>query len=377
MTATNGRNLAGFAALINDSGKVIAEAFSTDLAAATRPTVYDSDGDVPFDAPKGSQAYVASEGLLLKLTDAAWYVLDGSEPEPEFIILTGSTSGYITSGILSANTIRKFPFASSSSATQVGLLTISTSQTGGVSSKQDGYSVGGWTGAAQSDVISKWPFSSDGNATNVGSLTLARYILKGANSATYGYAASGLRAGVGAQDTIDKWAFATDGNATDVGNVAPVGGYAAGASASSEENGYLMGGTYNYSGIRKWSFTSDGNSTAVGNITIGRQTSAGIFSSEHGYTTGGVGAGIPVTNARHIDRFPFAADGNAVGTGDLTAGRYGHVTASATTHGYVSGAYSSGAVNSLMSRFAHGSSTTDVDIGTLAVASKLSAGHQV
>ena len=80
MSVSNGRNLAGFAALINDSGKVVAEAFSTNLAAATRPTVYDSASDVPFNAPKGSQAYVASEGLLLKLTDATWYVLNGSEP---------------------------------------------------------------------------------------------------------------------------------------------------------------------------------------------------------------------------------------------------------------------------------------------------------
>ena len=367
MTVTNGRNLAGFAALINDSGKVIAEAFSTDLAAATRPTVYDSDGDVPFDAPKGSQAYVASEGLLLKLTDAAWYVLDGSEPAPEPIILTGSTSGYITSGNSSANTIRKFPFAASSSVTQVGLLTISTWQTGGVSSKQDGYSVGGYPGGVASTVISKWPFSSDGNATNVGSLTLGRYAPRGANSETYGYAASGVAGGAG-KNTIDKWPFAADGNATDVGDLPDTTYY--GTSASSEENGYLMGGATT-TAIRKWSFTSDGNATNVGNITIARYWAAGIFSSEHGYTTGGVGG----TNV--IDRFPFAADGAAVDTGDLTAGRYGHVAASATTHGYVSGAYAPAAANTSMVRFAHGSSTTDVDIGTLSASSRMSAGHQV
>ena len=373
MTVTNGRNLAGFAALINDSGKVIAEAFSTDLAAATRPTVYDSDGDVPFDAPKGSQAYVASEGLLLKLTDAAWYVLDGSDPAPEPIILTGSTSGYITSGNSSANTIRKFPFASSSSVTQVGLLTISTWQTGGVSSKQDGYSIGGYPDGVASAVISKWPFSSDGNATNVGSLTLGRYGVRGANSETYGYGASGV-AGGAIKNTIDKWAFATDGNATDVGDLLNTAHY--GTSASSEENGYFMGGATTAQ-IVKWSFTSDGNSINVGNITIARYWSAGIFSSEHGYTTGGVGGAISAVNAKHIDRFPFATDGDAAGTGDLTAGRYGHAAASATTHGYVSGAYAPAAANTSMVRFAHGSSTTDVDIGTLSASSRMSAGHQV
>lgn len=331
----------------------------------------DSDAQAAAVYIPGRQIYRRDLGAFQVHNGSSWRTIDFTAFVP--FALPGSTSGYITSGNSSANTIRKFPFASSSSVTQVGLLTISTWQTGGVSSKQDGYSVGGYPDGVPSTVISKWPFSSDGNATNVGSLTLGRYAPRGANSETYGYAASGVAGGAG-KNTIDKWPFAADGNATDVGDLPDTTYY--GTSASSEENGYLMGGATT-TAIRKWSFTSDGNATNVGTITIARYWAAGIFSSEHGYTTGGVGAGIPVFDAKHIDRFPFAADGNAAGTGDLTAGRYGHVAASATTHGYVSGAYAPPSANTSMVRFAHGSSTTDVDIGTLSASSRMSAGHQI
>ena len=79
MAITNGRNLAELASLINSDGKISAEAFSAELTASIDPTLYDSASDVPFeDAVKGTQVFVPSEGLLIKLTDSDWYSIDGS-----------------------------------------------------------------------------------------------------------------------------------------------------------------------------------------------------------------------------------------------------------------------------------------------------------
>jgi hypothetical protein len=363
MTVTNGRNLAGFAALINDSGKVIAEAFSTDLAAATRPTVYDSDGDVPFDAPKGSQAYVASEGLLLKLTDAAWYVLDGSEPAPELIILTGSTSGYVSSGFWTRTAIVKFPFAASTTTTLVGQLTVSHAYNSGTSSKVSGYSAGGEI----TNVINKWPFAADGNATDVGDLTVGRYGLSGANSETYGYAVAGVA--IDAFNIIEKYPFAVDANATDIGDLTAVTYYT--SAVSSETAGYVTSGQSYTSDIRKWSFVSDGNATNVGNATVAGYWRCGIFSVEHGYTVGGRQPGN--TNTNVIDRFPFATDGNAVDVGDLITPRAAMSGSSATTHGYTVGGY---AATTSITRFSHAALVTDESVGSISQ-HQLGAGHQI
>ena len=128
MAITNGRNLAELASLINSDGKISAEAFSAELTASIDPTLYDSASDVPFeDAVKGTQVFVPSEGLLIKLTDSDWYSIDGS---------TGAAAaaawrvprisewlyfGRLCSAI--SNTIDKFPFAADGNATDVGDLT--------------------------------------------------------------------------------------------------------------------------------------------------------------------------------------------------------------------------------------------------------------
>ena len=104
MAITNGRNLAELASLINSDGKISAEAFSAELAASIDPTMYDSASDVPFeDAVKGTQVFVPSEGLLIKLTDSDWYSIDGSTGAAaaaavRAFAFQGSVSGYATSG---------------------------------------------------------------------------------------------------------------------------------------------------------------------------------------------------------------------------------------------------------------------------------------
>ena len=102
MAITNGRNLAELASLINSDGKISAEAFSAELAASIDPTLYDSASDVPFeDAVKGTQVFVPSEGLLIKLTDSDWYSIDGSTgaaAAPTATQAQGSVSGYTSGG---------------------------------------------------------------------------------------------------------------------------------------------------------------------------------------------------------------------------------------------------------------------------------------
>ena len=294
MTVTNGRNLAGFAALINDSGKVIAEAFSTDLAAATRPTVYDSDGDVPFDAPKGSQAYVASEGLLLKLTDAAWYVLDGSTPEIPYTGLPGTDRGYISGGHNNSN-IYKFPFAASTSVSLVGTIVPSgtRSSPASASSKENGYLMGGNQGGKQTE-IRQFSFATDGDAVSrIGGLVTGTYRQAGANSATHGYAAAGYAgvSGVSLSSLIQKYSFTVDGVATSVGNLQSVRDHACGI--SSQDYGFVAsgGGAPNQYGnesrIDKFSFVSDGSSTYQGWNNVHKKGAAGLFSTTDGYVAAG------------------------------------------------------------------------------------------
>ena len=129
MAITNGRNLAELASLINSDGKISAEAFSAELTASIDPTLYDSASDVPFeDAVKGTQVFVPSEGLLIKLTDSDWYSIDGSTgaaAAPTATQAQGSVSGYTSGGNApSTVTIDKFPFAADANATDVGDLTV-------------------------------------------------------------------------------------------------------------------------------------------------------------------------------------------------------------------------------------------------------------
>jgi hypothetical protein len=382
MTVTNGRNLAGFAALINDSGKVIAEAFSTDLAAATRPTVYDSDGDVPFDAPKGSQAYVASEGLLLKLTDEAWYVLDGSEPEIPY--LPGTDRGYISGGHNTSN-IYKFPFAASTSVSLVGTIVPSGTRNSpaSASSKENGYLMGGAAVGVKQTEIRQFSFATDGDAVSrIGGLVAGTYRLAGANSATHGYAAGGYDTS-GLSSLIQKYSFTIDGISTSVGNLLTAKDLPSGI--SSLEYGFAANGGINYGSpatgnmtyIDKWSFVSDGNATLQGFTNTAKYNTAGLFSTTDGYIVGGQWPSSIYHST--VDKFPFATEVNSTNIGNLTYVILGPTGSSSMTHGYVSGGYTQPApgATARMSRFVWASTVTDETVGALAVAGWGQSGYQV
>ena len=86
-------------------------------------------------------------------------------------------------------------------------------------------------------------------------------------------------------------------------------------------SGYASGGdpVANSNIIDKFSFAADGNATDVGDLTEGRYWGAGQSSATSGYTSGG--RNPPVGYVNTIDKFSFAADGNASDVGDLTENR--------------------------------------------------------
>ena len=185
-----------------------------------------------------------------------------------------------------------------------------------------GYISGGSEGATLTDKIEKFPFASDTNSTNIGVLTTAKYSRAGSHSSTHGYTTKGDLG-------IDKFPFSSDSNATNVGDLVSNWN---GAGQSSETHGYKSGFGYGAS-VDKYPFSSDTSATTVLNLTQGRRNGAGQSSSTHGYTSGGQSPATVDT----IDKFPFSSDTDAVDVGELAVARYTLGGQSSSTHGYTSG----------------------------------------
>lgn len=125
-------------------------------------------------------------------------------------------------------------------------------------------------------------------------------------------------------------------------------------------SGYSSGGTFPVSPfiqnvIEKFSFAADGNATDVGDLTVTRSGAAGQSSTESGYTSGG----SPAQNI--IDKFPFAADANATDVGDLTVGRTAVTGQSSSESGYTSG----GPSTNIIEKFPFAVNTNSTDVGDL------------
>lgn len=108
----------------------------------------------------------------------------------------------------------------------------------------------------------------------------------------------------------------------------------------------------------------DGDATDVGDLTQGVAYNGGSQSTTDGYRHGGNGA-VPAPGARNeIDKFPFAADGNATDVGDLTVARYTHGNGvSSTTHGYAMGGYTGSAYSNVIDKYSHSSDGNATDVG--------------
>ena len=200
------------------------------------------------------------------------------------------------------------------------------------------------------------------------SLTLEARIYSPVQGSTSGYTSSGEIGGLNFVNTIDKFPFAADGNATDVGDVtAPTRRGAAGQ--SSDESGYTSGGIA-YPGpfaylnvIDKFPFAADGNATDVGDLTQARHSPTGQSSEENGYTSGG-STSIPTVNQNTIDKFPFAANANATDVGNLTVQKSVLAGQSSTVSGYTSGG--SGPVDTnVIEKFPFATNANAADVGDL------------
>ena len=108
-------------------------------------------------------------------------------------------------------------------------------------------------------------------------------------------------------------------------------------------HGYASGGLVpiQTNVIDKFPFAADGNATDVGDLTGIRRAAAGISSYINGYVAGGQTqpppGGSPVAI---IDRFPFATDINATYIANLYQSRYFNAGHQSGTFGYTSGGYS-------------------------------------
>lgn len=189
-----------------------------------------------------------------------------------------------------------------------------------------------------------------------------------AQGTSFGYQASGYN-GSGVPSyvftTTDKYSYTSDTNATNPGTaIRSTASYQA-AGASSSTDGYIHGGRVIPSSagtttIEKFDFASESNGGDGGELSVARTTHSGVSGPTHAYSAGAA----PVVNS--IEKFPFSSDQVGTDVGDLisTMGYFaaGH---SSTSHGYISGGYSSSNRDSI-EKFPFSSDTNATDVGELA-----------
>jgi hypothetical protein len=374
--ATNGRNLSKITKNMNAFGEFTSEAFSDTLLAASGPVLYDSDADVPIDGVAlGSQAFVPSEGYLVRLTDEAWWVVNETPPPPwdyggvisaYFTGSTTSSSNYhlkinavsftsdgnaqnpanLVSGIvyaagassmthgytigiddLNASEIVKMPFANLSANNDVGGLYEKIIDPSTQGSETDGYISGG--GIPQvtqyTSSIRKLSYATDTGSDTGSNLTTSHYGSSGASSVTYGYVHGGVASSPGSehQVVLDKFSFANNATVTNVGILSAAYHWGVTSGHSSNTHGYASGGASPDAGswnvIQKYPFTSDANSVHVGFLTKSTTYATGASSLDYGYVAGGFFPGASyMTDA--IEKFAFVTDANATDVGNLIYG---------------------------------------------------------
>ncbi len=209
--------------------------------------------------------------------------------------------------------VDKFSFATLTDAAYTTDLDVTRSEVASTHTGTIGYTMNGYASSSNSNRIDKYNMTSDTPSTLTATMITTTSAATGCGSTTHGYASGG--GGNPAATRIEKFAFASEStNATDVGDLStshlkPTGN-------SSETHGYVSGGNSN-NVINKFPFAADGNASDIGDLTVGRYftASAGANSTTHGYCAGG---GWPAHNT--IDKFSFSADGNATDVGNLTSG---------------------------------------------------------
>ena len=175
----------------------------------------------------------------------------------------------------------RFSFTSTSTETIGDTLNTAVEFASGFASSTHGYSAGGRhsapTAVAVNEIV-KFPFASSSSDTDVGDLITAKLSnpTNGQQSPTHGYTAGGVAPSIPERiNVIEKVSLSVDGNSTDVGDLIDV--RAAGSGSSSSTHGYLAGGGTPPAGgvtnvIQKFPFSSDTNASDVGDLTVSRQS---------------------------------------------------------------------------------------------------------
>ena len=258
----------------------------------------------------------------------------------------GSSYGFMV-GAAGHQSICKFTFASSTTATDFGDLANNSAYTKSGHSDKDnsyGYHAGGYIAVS---TIERFSMVSQGTSSHVGDLTAVTDAAGSTNNNTHAFTLGhGWDAGSGGVGTmVQKFAFASSAAASEHGSLA----YNQYNSGSGNTNGdasygYMMGGNAGGVGspagiakmkeIQKISLNSASTSTVIASTTLHRHSSAGSSSSTHGYSSGGHNGGFIAV----IDKFSFATEADATGVGDMASGaKHQRAAASALDYGYNAG----------------------------------------
>lgn len=304
------------------------------------------------------------------------YLVMPEDPSVEFQF-QGTISGYIAGGdTVPRASIQKFPFASSTNATEVGVLTQLKIDPSMQSSQSHGYTAAGFQpdGPTSSNVIDKFPFATDAGASDVGDISQSKESPSGHSSLfnSYGYSASG-NLGPSFTQQIDRFPFASDTNSVKTGDTTSPGRYRHGGH-SSDTKGYMSGAlvtspsTAVTNVIESFSFVNDiGDGGDVGDLGTAVKGPASISSETHGYAA--TGGSHPAGTYNTINqKFSFVTDGNSSNVGSLNNGRDQAYGVSSTTHGFVAGGKNPSAISSI-ERFPYASDSENAsEVGDLVAA---------
>ena len=181
------------------------------------------------------------------------------------------------------NVIDKFSFASQTPATDWADAVKAQYGGAGCSSDTYGYAMGGIQAAAPGipsgtiiNSIERYPFATQTTATNVGSITNYRHTGAGVSSLTHGYCCGGLNVPLSSFNfnIIDRISFANDATVSDHGDLTtPI---AHPSASSSTTHGYVCGGNQGGSpgsitlvnAIQKFAYSSNTLSSGVGEMSI-------------------------------------------------------------------------------------------------------------
>ena len=269
------------------------------------------------------------------------------------------------------NAIERFNFASSSTNTDWGDLTVGRSTGTGSSSTTHGYGAAGQPASSNGTVIDKFALASQSNATDVGDCS-GRDLVGGNYSTTDGYVVGGRSSGT--QSTIQKFSFSSDGNASSVSTINSGALYHIGQGSNSSTHGYSNGGrnsgNVSVNNIQKFQFSNESTTAQHGNLIVSKRGCAGSSSSTDGYVSGGYSDSPQST----IEKYSFASNTTATSHGSLSEIVYSAAASYTSDETVVTQGYGSG-YTAAKQKFSFASNTTAEDIGDLSTSAAHTMGH--